>query len=268
MHWLAIDIGNTQTVLGLYEVDTLDGRFSYRLLDRIRFRTDAGTTPDEWRRQVGLGDPDARTGSCRIDRAIVASVVPQLHPVIGEALQGLNFTLIDHRTPRDFELALPHPEQLGADRLANLMGALAHCDPPFLVMDSGTATTFCLMDSKRRYLGGAIVPGLETSFSALQARAARLFSVELVRPESSVGNTTESQLQSGLLQGTEALIEGLAERLLQDAEKEFGEGFKDAKRLVTGGCIHYLKLGANYEFLPDLTLEGLLHYGRRIALEG
>jgi type III pantothenate kinase len=253
MKWLAIDIGNTQTVTGLFDVQMDAREFSFSALKKSRFRTSATATADEWKAAVG--------SVAEADRVLIASVVPQLHRSIQEALDGKNWLSIDSRTPRDFELELPHPEQLGADRLANVMGALARCEPPFLIVDSGTATTFCLVDRARRYIGGAIVPGLETSFSALQSRAAKLFSVELIRPESSVGNTTELQLQSGLIQGTEALIEGLSDRLVRDA----GAGFQNARRLVTGGCGHFLKLVPSYEFIPDLTLEGLLHYGRRVA---
>lgn len=253
MKWLAIDIGNTQTVTGLYEVQLGAGPFSFQPLQKSRFRTSSTATADEWRRAVG--------SIAEADRVLVASVVPQLHHSVQEALDGKPWISIDSKTPREFELALPHPEQLGADRLANVMGALARHEPPFLIVDSGTATTFCLVDSRRRYIGGAIVPGLETSFSALQSRAAKLFSVELVRPESSVGNTTESQLQSGLIQGTEALIEGLSDRVIQDA----GTDFTSARRIITGGCGHFLKLSSSFEFIPDLTLEGLLHYGRKVA---
>ncbi|MEN9724184.1 MAG: Type pantothenate kinase [Pseudomonadota bacterium] len=248
MKWLAIDIGNTQTVTGLYEIDRSAEHFRFSLIRRTRFRTHASITADEWRAQI----PD----HAEADRVAIASVVPALHSVISESLRHQPWLSIQASTPRPFELELPHPEQLGADRLANVRGALARYQPPFLIIDSGTATTFCLVDARRRYIGGAIVPGLETSFSALQAKAARLFSVELVRPEKSVGNTTELQLQSGLLHGTEALIEGLSDRLLRDA----GPGFQEAHRLVTGGCAHFLKLSDCYEFLPDLTLEGLLHY--------
>jgi len=251
--WLAVDIGNTQTVAGLYSVSCTPSEFRFHLEKKIRFRTGASATSDEWRSQC--------SPVWNFDRALICSVVPALHGTLSEALSDRAFTIIDSNTPRSFELALPHPEQLGADRLANVMGALARIEPPFLIMDSGTATTFCLVDSKRRYIGGAIVPGLETSFSALQSRAARLFQVELIRPESSVGNTTELQLQSGLIQGTEALIEGLGDRLLRDA----GPEFSGARRLLTGGCGHFLRLPASIEFIPDLTLEGLLHYGKELT---
>ncbi|MDB5612482.1 MAG: pantothenate kinase [Devosia sp.] len=157
---------------------------------------------------------------------------------------------------RDFELDLPHPEQLGADRLCNVAGALQLAPAPLLLVDAGTATTFCLIDPVRGYIGGAIVPGLETSWRALQGRAAKLFSVQLVRPDMAVGNTTETQLQSGVLQGYEALIEGLSDRLIRDA------GFTEATLIATGGCSRLIRLSERFRLEPDLTLLGLFRYGQ------
>jgi type III pantothenate kinase len=220
-----------------------------QLQRKIRFRTRAGLTSDEWKSQL--------TSVWEAEKTFIASVVPALYHTLAEALQDRYWLLVDFNTPRTFDLALPHPEQLGADRLANVMGALNRFAPPFLIIDSGTATTFCVVDSNRRYRGGAIVPGIEVSFSALQSRAAKLFSVDLVRPASSLGNTTELQLQSGLIHGTEALIEGLSQRLLQEA----GLDYQSTKKIITGGCGHFLKLPHDFDFVPELTLEGLLHYG-------
>ncbi|HCB74822.1 MAG TPA: type III pantothenate kinase, partial [Sphingomonas bacterium] len=95
-----------------------------------------------------------------------------------------------------------------------------------------------------------------TSWRALQSRAAKLFSVELVRPDSAVGKTTETQLQSGVLQGYEALIEGLADRLLRDA------GLDDARLIATGGCMRLITLSPRFDVQPDLTLLGLFRYGQ------
>jgi type III pantothenate kinase len=163
---------------------------------------------------------------------------------------------VNARLKRDFELDLPHPEQLGADRLCNVAGALRLVKAPMLIVDAGTATTFCLVDHRNAYIGGAIVPGLDTSWRALQARAAKLFSVELTRPESAVGNTTELQIQSGVLQGYEALIEGMADRLLRDA------GFENATLIATGGCTRLIRLSDRFRMEPDLTLLGLFRYGQ------
>ena len=134
--------------------------------------------------------------------------------------------------------------------------ALGLARGPLLIVDAGTATTFCLIDNRPAYIGGAIVPGLDTSWRALQARAAKLFSVELTRPENAVGNTTELQIQSGVLQGYEALIEGMTDRLLRDA------GFAEATLIATGGCTRLIRLSERFRIEPDLTLLGLFRYGQ------
>lgn len=254
--WLLLDIGNTHTVAGLFTPAGL------RIAER-RFRTDASVTADEYRmllRQL-FADVGERGIWTAISRAIVSTVVPALERVVeqacAEATPPVPFLSINARLARDFDLALPHPEQLGADRLANVAGALAVYAPPLLIVDAGTATTFCLVDERRRYVGGAIVPGLETSWRALQSRAARLFSVELIRPETTVGNTTETQIQSGVLHGYEALIEGMADRLLADS------GLADATLIATGGCTRLIRLSDRFRIEPDLTLLGLHQYGVR-----
>ena len=211
-HWLLLDIGNTHTVAGVFQAD------GAHVAER-RFRTDPHCTADEYRvllRQL-FQDPLSSNVWALADRVILSTVVPALERVVAQACGDLPCLSISAALARDFELDLPHPEQLGADRLCNVAGALQLAPAPLLLVDAGTATTFCLIDPGRGYIGGAIVPGLETSWRALQGRAAKLFSVQLVRPDNAVGNTTETQLQSGVLLGYEALIEGLSDRLLRDA---------------------------------------------------
>jgi type III pantothenate kinase len=169
--------------------------------------------------------------------------------------------LIHAGSKRDFDLALPEPQTLGVDRLANVAGALSRYQPPFVIIDAGTATTFCLVDRNRTYRGGAIVPGFETSFRALTSKAARLFSVELKRPKNAVGNTTETQLASGMIHGYEALIEGLTDRLVTDLQKQEPEGFQNPTFIATGGCLRALTLSPRFKIEPDLTLQGLLRFG-------
>jgi type III pantothenate kinase len=168
---------------------------------------------------------------------------------------------------REFSLELPEPHTLGADRLANVAGALRAFAPPFLILDAGTATTFCLVDRDRRYIGGAIVPGFETSFRALTSKAARLFSVELKRPKSVVGTTTETQLTSGMIHGYEALIEGLTDRLVRDAQSASSGHFENPTLIATGGCLRSLNLSSRFRLEKDLTLRGLLRYGELHFLE-
>lgn len=256
-HWLVLDIGNTHTVAGVYAgVREASGeRF------RVRFRTDPHATADEYRAHLTqLFSTHFDDVWSRIERAIVATVVPMLESVVKEACRETPSLFIHSTTRREFDLDLPVPSQLGADRLANVAGALTLCRPPFLIVDAGTATTFCLVDERPAYIGGAIAPGLEISWKALQSRAAKLFSVELRYPETTVGNTTETQLQSGVLVGYEAMIEGMADRLLRDASS--ASRFSSPLTLfATGGCIQSLRLSSRFRIEPDLTLLGLLRYG-------
>ncbi|UJW84234.1 type III pantothenate kinase [Devosia sp. SL43] len=250
-HWLLLDIGNTHTVAGLFQPDR------HRVAE-VRFRTDPQCTADEYRMQLRqlFSDALGRNVWEMADRAIVSTVVPALEATVAKACDAVPLLSINARLRRDFELDLPHPEQLGADRLCNVAGALSLVGAPMLIVDAGTATTFCLVDDRQAYVGGAIVPGLDTSWRALQARAAKLFSVELTRPDNAVGNTTELQIQSGVLQGYEALIEGMADRLLRDA------GFGQATLIATGGCTRLIRLSDRFRMEPDLTLLGLFRYGQ------
>ena len=250
-HWLLLDIGNTHTVAGLFRPDG-------NRIAEVRFRTDPQCTADEYRMQLRqlFSDALGRNVWEIADRAIVSTVVPALEATVARACDAVPLLSVNARLKRDFELDLPHPEQLGADRLCNVAGALGLVEAPMLIVDAGTATTFCLVDHRRAYIGGAIVPGLDTSWRALQARAAKLFSVELTRPGNAVGNTTELQIQSGVLQGYEALIEGMADRLLRDA------GFGKATLIATGGCTRLIRLSDRFRMEPDLTLLGLFRYGQ------
>lgn len=250
-HWLLLDIGNTHTVAGVFRSD------GARIAE-MRFRTDPHCTADEYRVQLRqlFADQLGQSVWSLVERVVLSTVVPALERIVAQASGTLPWISVNSRLQRDFALDLPHPEQLGADRLCNVAGAMQLAPAPLLIVDAGTATTFCLVHPERGYIGGAIVPGLETSWRALQGRAAKLFAVELIRPGNAVGNTTETQIQSGVLQGYEALIEGMADRLLADAR------LADATLIATGGCVRLIRLSERFRQEPDLTLLGLLRYGQ------
>ncbi len=247
--WLAIDIGNTQTVAGRYSVPEPES--PSRVLESveiIRFKTQKDITPAQWLECLAplfIGP---------IEQIHVASVVPSLRPVLEKAFEATSWHWLDSRSKIPFELALPHPEQLGADRIANVAGALGRHAPPFVIVDAGTATTFCVVDGRNRYIGGSITPGMETAFHALASKASRLFEVPWARPAQALGNTTETQLQSGIVHAHEALIEGMTARLMAEA------AIPQARLLLTGGCANYIR-PAGFEFIPTLTLEGLVRIG-------
>ena len=257
-YWLVLDIGNTHTVAALYSGDTKILKTTEPAA-RVRFRTASQATADEYRMQLEqLFGGDGFWKS--VERVIVSTVVPSLETAVIAACHPRPCLSINHSAIRDFDLAIPVPESLGADRLANLAAAMALFKPPFMIVDAGTATKFCLVDSQARYIGGAISPGFEISWKALQAHAAKLFWVKLQHPSSSVGNTTDSQLCSGVLLGYESMIEGMTNRLLADAQ--WSSTFASPTLISTGGCMHSLKLSERYSLIPDLTLLGLMRYGQ------
>ena len=260
--WLLLDIGNTHTVAGLARRDP-SGQMRLDPRHEVRFRTDGAATSDEYR--AALAQLFAHRGVSdlwnQVSHGVLSTVVPALERVVRDCFRSLQFLNVNHLAPREFELKLPQPSTLGADRLANVAGALTRFNPPFLIIDAGTATTFCLLDSKKNYIGGAIVPGFETSFKALTSKAARLFSIELTRPDSAVGNTTETQLTSGMILGYEALLEGLTDRILKDAHRDHPGLFVNPTLIATGGCMRGLKLSERFVMDDDLTLAGLLKYG-------
>lgn len=260
--WLLLDVGNTHTVAGLAR-HSPDGQMQLDRQHEVRFRTDGAATPDEYR--AALSQLFAHRGVSdlwnQVTHGVLSTVVPSLERVVRDCFGSLPFLNVNSHAPREFELKLPQPSTLGADRLANVAGALTRFKPPFLIIDAGTATTFCLVDANRNYIGGAIVPGFETSFKALTAKAARLFSIEMIRPASAVGNTTETQLASGMIFGYEALLEGLTDRMLRDAQRDATGTFENPTLIATGGCMRGLRLSERFNLDDDLTLAGLLKYG-------
>jgi type III pantothenate kinase len=166
---------------------------------------------------------------------------------------------VSHRSAFGFELAVPLPEQVGADRLVNAEAAIAKYGAPAVVVDSGTATTWCAIDARRRYLGGAIAPGISVSTDALFQRASKLASVELKLPPTVIGNTTETALQSGIVNGYVALLDGMVARI----KEELGE--PQARTIGTGGWMELLgKASKQIQVVdPQLTLDGLYCLWRR-----
>ncbi|MBI3890534.1 MAG: type III pantothenate kinase [Candidatus Wallbacteria bacterium] len=244
---LALDVGNTQTVIGAFERHTL-------VLD-WRISTDSKRTADEYRHLLHgfLADGGIRPERCR--RALVSSVVPPVTRALEGLSKDLELFVVDWRSPFSFTNRARQPETVGADRLVNAEAALRLHGAPLIVVDSGTATTFCAINAEREYLGGAIAPGVSVAAEALFARASRLANVDLRRPGQVIGDTTESALQSGIILGHAAMIDGMVAMLRQ----ELTPG-PAAKCIGTGGWMDVLgPLCKTLDAIePDLTLLGLL----------
>jgi type III pantothenate kinase len=249
MLW-AIDVGNTHTVVGLY-----DG--SWRHLWRLD--THHYSTEDELAQMLkGLCDIDGV--GFFADGVAVASVVPRLDVVI-EAFVQKRFGIPPFflRTGDQVGLAVDYTprDAVGADRLANAIGALARYKPPLIVVDFGTATTFDTVDGQGAYVGGAIMPGPEVAAASLASRTAKLPSVALEPPAAAIGKNVTNSLQSGLVLGYADAIDGLARRIK-------GELGGQAKVVATGGLGKvFAELCSEIEeYDPHITLDGL-----RIAWE-
>ena len=242
---LAVDAGNTEIAIGLFEGD--------RRIETWRVATRAGETSDEWRvKLAGLLDLDGRRPPTW---AVLASVVPHLTRTIAEALArvcGGDPLVVSHLTTGPVTLAVDRPEEVGADRIANAAAAWTRYRGPAVVVDLGTATNLDCVDGEGRYVGGVIAPGILVSAEELMRRAARLFRVELEPPSRAVGRTTAECLQSGIVWGAVAQIDGLVARVLA----ETGSG---ARVVATGGLA--ARIGplcrTVEEVEPHLTLDGL-----------
>lgn len=214
---LAIDVGNTNIVLGLFT--------SRELTLSCRLTTWPDRTADELWVVVSQLLSAAGVRLEDIDGVIMSSVVPRLTQTVTEMVgRGLAQDTL-HVDPRNAGLAIlyENPDEVGADRLVNAVAArefYGGASQPLIVVDFGTATTFDVISARGEYLGGVICPGVEISADALFQRAARLPRVEVRRPAALIGRTTVASMQSGLFFGYVAMVEGIVERLCAALQAE------------------------------------------------
>lgn len=245
---LAVDVGNTNTVLGLFE----DGELAKHW--RLTTRRDA--TSDEITLSVhGLLASAGREGNPPQD-VIVASVVPSLKFPLRQSLRQITGTeplFVEPGIRTGMPILYDAPQEVGADRIVNAVAAYERLGGPCVVVDFGTATTFDVVTARGEYAGGVIVPGIAISAEALFERAARLWRVEIRRPEKVVGKTTAGSIQSGLYFGYLSLVDGLIDRIAREI------GAKP-RVIATGGLAELFGSGSERieEVDPLLTLTGLL----------
>jgi type III pantothenate kinase len=244
---LAIDVGNTNIVLGVFDGEQL--RASWRVGTKTQI------TADEYamilKDLFGFSGIEFR----EIDGVIISTVVPPLLPVMTEMSRkyfSLEPLVVTHELRTGITLAYENPKEIGADRIVNAAAAFRRFGGPLIIVDFGTATTFCAVTKKGEYLGGAITPGVRVSAEALYQRAAKLPRVELVRPASVIGRDTVSAMQAGVLYGYAGMVDGIVERM----KKEFAP---DAKVIATGGLAELVasETRSITEVCPSLTLDGL-----------
>ena len=245
---LAVDVGNTQTVIGLFEGPGLDGHW--------RIHTNAALTADEIRVKVAaLLAADGRSWE-EVERVVLSSVVPKLtaaYEAIAEQVTGVSPMVVGPGLKSGLPIRYDNPHEVGADRIVNSVAAVEEHGAPVVVVDFGTATTIDVVDQDGAYLGGAIAPGVETSAEALFVKAARLSKVDLEPPEKVIGTNTRASVQAGLVLGEAVMIDGLVRRV-------WGElGVESCPVVATGGLAERMSplcetISAVDE---DLTLRGL-----------
>ncbi len=244
---LVIDVGNTNTVLGVFEGKQLRAQW--------RLTTHRAQTADEYgiliRDLLGVGGLQPN----QISGVMIASGVPPLNPWLDEMARkyfNVKPVFLGPGTHTGMAIRYDNPQAVGADRIANGVAAFEKYGGPCVVVDFGTAITFDAVSEKGEYLGGVIAPGLEISAEALFERAARLPRVEIREPERLIGTNTVASMQSGLFYGAVGLVDGILDRL-------FAELGKKTKVIATGGQAALIAPSSKYKppVDPWLTLEGL-----------
>jgi type III pantothenate kinase len=244
---LVIDVGNTQTVIGVYD-DT-------ELLHHWRIATNVERTSDEHALLVweflALRRVDAATTGMGV---AISSVVPRVTAALREMTDTWfsgDAVVLEPGTRTGMPILYDNPKEVGADRIANAVGAFDLYGGPSIIVDFGTATTIDAVSARGEYLGGAIFPGIEISLDALFGRAAGLRRVELVEPDHVIGKNTVESIQSGVVYGFASQVDGLCARF----ERELGE----CSVVSTGGLGGLITpLSAKIQtYEPWLTLHGL-----------
>lgn len=254
---LAIDIGNTQTVIGLFDDDAVSDRRSCEegLLDHWRIATNAERTSDEYALTVqeflgfhGFSFDEA------VDGIVISSVVPRVTAAFREMTEkyfGFRPVIVEPGVKTGLPVLTDNPREVGADRIVNAVAAFDVYGGPLVVIDFGTATTFDAISTKGELLGCAIAPGIDISLDALYGRAEALRRVELIEPRNVIGRNTVEAIQSGAIYGFAGAIEGICARM--------SDTLGPLRVVATGGlaaliapytnCVDHLE--------PWLTLHGL-----------
>lgn len=244
---LAIDIGNTNTVLGVYVGD--------QLVHSWRIKSDPRGTADELALSFrGLLADVQVTGI--VACSTVPAILRELRVMLSRYYADVDTILVEPGTRTGVSIVTDFPREVGADRICNSAAAFHLVGGPAIVVDFGTSTNFDVINAKGEFIGGALAPGIEISLDALASRAAQLRTVELVEPRSPIGKNTVESLQSGILYGFAAQVDGLVRRL----SKELEPVNPDAVPVVATGGLAPLVISncdtvTRYE--PDLTLLGL-----------
>ena len=244
---LTIDVGNTNTVLGIFDGD--------QLIKSWRVKTDPRTTADELWLQFS-----ALTSGFKLTGISICSTVPatlrEMRTMLVSYFSDIHTTIVEPGTKTGVQLLVDNPKEIGADRIVNTLAAHTLYGGPAVVVDFGTSTNLDVVSPKGEFLGGALAPGIEISVDALASRAAQLRKVELIRPKSVIGKNTVEALQSGTIFGFAGQVDGLVDRITA----ELAESYSETPTIIATGGLAPLIIGVAEtidEHEPDLTLIGL-----------
>lgn len=253
---LAIDIGNTNVVIGCFQ--------EQQILFVERVSTNQNATPLELAISIKtiLEIYEIRTDE--IEGSIISSVVPSINNSMRKAIEKIArcpVMIVGPGIKTGLQIAIDNPAQLGSDRVADAVAALHEHKPPIVIIDMGTATTLSVIDAQRRHIGGIIAPGVGISMNALTEKTAQLPKISLEPPKKCIGSNTIECMKSGILYGAAGCIDGLLDRITE----ELGE---TPTFLATGGMSEYIIPHCRHEIVLDnmLLLKGLqLIYQKNIG---
>jgi type III pantothenate kinase len=248
---LAIDVGNTNTVLGVFNGGVLEHSW--------RVKTDQRDTADElWLQYSSLVEGFSITGIAIC--STVPAVLREVRKLVNDHYSDIKSVIIEPGVKTGVPLLVDNPKEIGADRIVNTLAAstLYGKNGPAIVVDFGTSTNLDVVSPKGEFLGGALAPGIEISVEALAARAAQLRKVELLKPKSVIGKNTVEALQSGTIYGFAGQVDGLVNRIIDELEDLYPDA-GEVSVIATGGLAPLvLGISETIEFHePDLTLIGL-----------
>ncbi len=246
---LAIDIGNTNTVLGCFSGE--------KLIFRERISTKREATDLEYAAMIKTALDMYAIAPRQIRGSIMSSVVPSITNTLKRAIEklaGIDTIVIGPGIKTGLSIKIDNPAQLGSDLVADAVGAIQEYPLPQIIIDMGTATTFSVIDKTRSYIGGMITAGMAISAEALVRSTSQLSKVDFEKPKKMIGTNTVDCIKSGLMYSTACSLDGMIERI----ENELGE---ECTVIATGGLAGVITPLCNHKMIldGDLILKGLLH---------
>ncbi|MDO7485586.1 type III pantothenate kinase [Peribacillus sp. NPDC096622] len=242
-----LDVGNTNTVLGVYDEDIL--KYHWRI------ETSRHKTEDEYGMVIKSLLQHEGLSFDQFDGIIISSVVPPIMFALERMCKkyfGIKPLIVGPGIKTGLNIKYENPREVGADRIVNAVAGIQEYGSPLIIVDFGTATTYCYINEDKQYMGGAIAPGINISTEALYSKAAKLPRIEISRPEGIIGKNTVSAMQAGILYGYVGQVEGIVNRIKAQSNLE-------PTVIATGGLATLI---ANESTVidvvePFLTLKGL-----------